>query len=653
MSTWRVFAILLAFITSASSQAQLCTPHTGGSPGNPAPTLDKDFELTVEAKIKQRGYVVLLREYYDSNSRRGAVFRTHLGQQHRWIYKFKPGKGENPDFAHTDLEYSYLIDNNNRCSVPNRHTPYFFFDYMHSVDAGHYTGPSRLLRLLTGDNQEYIRDNSSVRFIGADHWRACVQTKTGFRKLDYYFSKKTEITPCGKRGIPLKVTMDATKKGHRNKSIEHTFSNSYDFMFYRPGPVKDKSVFEVPKGAVCYGFYGNKTRPPSPKSFSANIVMVFPDIKFSVIRRQYFDHEAKLSSFDATILPGSEYANRFGFNYVKIVHDYGTGIQYIIDTKRKNCTIEAVEPDVTRRYDFDGPWDPSHVLLNHTSELFDLSGFKLSYQGQRVERDIPVEVWAALRDGFPTRAVNTTIEVYYTQNNWMSEAGRHGERNVLVGLYHTFTGYRQSNNKIPKNCHVYNYRDMVPDFSVFDVEPCFKDPKHFRRMSFQIPAGKLTPVAGRRRTQLERAARAYIAKVTGVELVRVNRLKIVASTDNDIEVRFNLLEWLPPNEGANPAWNNRVSLEKASGKLLEAIDGSGTEPIRISDEKDTKDIYVKRGSLAVSSGPAQTTGVIVHGYTTVALVGIGFGMVIVGGVVGLAIAFTLWKTRLLLPYFPH
>ena len=35
-----------------------------------------------------------------------------------------------------------------------------------------------------------------------------MQTKTGFRKLDYYFSKKTEITPCGKRGIPLKVTMN-------------------------------------------------------------------------------------------------------------------------------------------------------------------------------------------------------------------------------------------------------------------------------------------------------------------------------------------------------------------------------------------------------------------------------------------------------------
>ena len=40
-------------------------------------------------------------------------------------------------------------------------------------------------------------------------------------------------------------------------------------------------------------------------------------------------------------------------------------------------------------------------------------------------------------------------------------------------------------------------------------------------------------------------------------------------------------------------------------------------------------------------------------YFAVALVGIGFGMVIVGGVLGLAIAFTLWKTRLLLPYFPH
>ena len=44
-------------------------------------------------------------------------------------------------------------------------------------------------------------------------------------------------------------------------------------------------------------------------------------------------------------------------------------------------------------------------------------------------------------------------------------------------------------------------------------------------------AGKLTPVAGRRRTQLERAARAYIAKVTGVELVRVNRLKVSLSSN--------------------------------------------------------------------------------------------------------------------------
>ena len=61
----------------------------------------------------------------------------------------------------TAIQDGVVLDNN-RCSVPDRHAPYFFFDYMHSVDAGHYTGPSRLLRLLTEDNQEYIRDNSSV-----------------------------------------------------------------------------------------------------------------------------------------------------------------------------------------------------------------------------------------------------------------------------------------------------------------------------------------------------------------------------------------------------------------------------------------------------------------------------------------------------------
>ncbi|KAK2188020.1 hypothetical protein NP493_147g04039 [Ridgeia piscesae] len=594
----------------------------------------------------QKGYVVLLREYYDSATRRGAVVRNHQGLTQKWIYKYKTAK---EDLA--DLEYSYLIDENQHCSKPNTHMRYFAYDYMHSVNPGHYTGPSRLLKFLTAENQEYVNDNTTVRLIPADHWKACV--RNGRMELDFYFSKKTEKTPCGKRGIPLRVDMyssDLTKV--------HEFHNSYDFMFYRPGRVRDQSVFEVPKGVVCHGIYGKKVRPPAPQSFSANIVMVYPNIKFSMIRRQHFDHKAKLSTYDITIRPGTEYAKRFGVNTVNIVHDYNTGIQYIIDAKRKNCTIEAVGKDKDNNYDFDGPWDPSHILLNHTSEIFDLTGFNLSYQGQRVERDIPVEVWAAKRDRFPQVWLNSTVEVYYTKANWMSEAGSHGERNVLIGLYHkTLPDFPVINQRsyydLPENTHVYNYRGTQPDFSVFDVQPCFKDPKHYKRVSFYISVDKLTSVAGRRRTRLERAARGYVANVTGVELLRVNRLKIGKSTDNEIEVRFNLLEWLQPKEGTSPAWNNRVSLDKAMAKLLDAIGSSGKEPIRLSDRDSLKNIYVKRGSLAVSSGPLQTTAVITHGYSTVALVGIGFGMVIVGGVLGLAIAFTLWKTRLLLPYFPH
>ena len=41
-----------------------------------------------------------------------------------------------------------------------------------------------------------------------------------------------------------------------------------------------------------------------------------------------------------------------------------------------------------------------------------------------------------------------------------------------------------------------------------------------------VVVDKLTSVAGRRRTRLERAARGYVANVTGVELLRVNRLKV-------------------------------------------------------------------------------------------------------------------------------
>ena len=40
--------------------------------------------------------------------------------------------------------------------------------------------------------------------------------------------------------------------------------------------------------------------------------------------------------------------------------------------------------------------------------------------------------------------------------------------------------------------------------------------------------------------------------------------------------------------GNNPNWEGRVNLEDAVAKLLEAVDGSGTEPIRMSDKESMK-----------------------------------------------------------------
>jgi len=45
---------------------------------------------------------------------------------------------------------------------------YFAYDYMHSVNPGHYTGPSRLLKFLTAENQEYVNDNTTVRTVISD-----------------------------------------------------------------------------------------------------------------------------------------------------------------------------------------------------------------------------------------------------------------------------------------------------------------------------------------------------------------------------------------------------------------------------------------------------------------------------------------------------
>ena len=66
----------------------------------------------------------------------------------------------------------------------------------------------------------------------------------------------------------------------------------------------------------------------------------------NLLLQQHFDHKAKLSTYDVTIRPGTEYAKRFGVNTVNIVHDYNTGtiIQHRYECRLK-CFINRFNND--------------------------------------------------------------------------------------------------------------------------------------------------------------------------------------------------------------------------------------------------------------------------------------------------------------------
>ncbi|KAI0233924.1 hypothetical protein LSAT2_015851 [Lamellibrachia satsuma] len=467
----------------------------------------------------------------------------------------------------------------------------------------------RTLRSLGGTFSSeivYVDNNSTVRDVTVSHWKFCHDE----RLLMHFF------TDSG--GNIMRITITG-----RNIPMIH-----YDILavnrFYFNHQLK------FPTGVVCKRAMYVNTHPPAEfESFSATVVMLYPSHNFSTITKEFYDNSIKLKSSLIFALPGTSIERRFGHGYLRIIRDDNTGLRYVMDPKRGNCTIDWTDM-IWTTYLFNGPWDPTDTNHRQSPGLFDLHNFEFNFHEtvRTMERGQQIKIFKAFKQDWPDYGINTTAELYYTTDRWVTggahpnddaapetnEYNEYVDRSKLFGFWFDTTSALRSSylpGLIPKVTHVHEYKEGVDDFSVFDISACYVQPKQVERVVFSLP-GCYCGIMRTRPKLLETALRQYIVRETGVDLIRVGEIERVS----------------------------RVTLDEAVTRLKDAVDAVPARPLVVEyPEGDQRLIFI-RGSLRFG-GEAKLS--ITKGHSEGAMVAVAVTTVVLGLVLGLMVYMILWK----------
>ncbi|KAI0221076.1 hypothetical protein LSAT2_027504 [Lamellibrachia satsuma] len=442
---------------------------------------------------------------------------------------------------------------------------------------------------------EYLDNNSTVRDVTVSHWKFCHDE----RLLMHFFADSG--------GNIMRITITG-----RNIPMIH-----YDILTLKEFAFNHQLKF--PTGVVCKRRLYVNTHPPNEfESFSATVVMVYPSHSFSTIAKEFYDNGIKLKSSLIFALPGTSIERRFGHGYLRIIRDGNTDLRYIIDPKRGNCTIDWKEM-IWTTYLFNGPWDPTNINHRESLGLFDLHNFEFNFQETTVERGQEIDVFKAFQQDWPSYGINTTAELYYTTDRWVTDGTQlnddvapdnrrhnpYAAPSELFGFWYGTTSALQSSylpGLIPEVTHVHEYKEGVDDFSEFDISACYVQPKQVERVVFSLP-GCYCGIMRTRPKLLETALRQYIVRETGVDLIRVGEIERVS----------------------------RITLYEAVTRLKDAVDAVPARPLVVQYPEGDQGPYL---ALVCRGGDEDGVGAMVAVAVTTAVLGL---------VLGLMVYVILWK----------
>lgn len=632
-----IFRFILTFglitLSTAARNPSVCTQFKPGDhdPVKPNLTQFMQFSVRVESNFVNKKYTIDHELYFDYANSRAAMKSIVGGARKTNIYNF----GRN--------ELLIIDKDKNQCTVNDlANSPQYLalFGYKAGPHTAKMFTADYLLRFDQNTTEKWI-NRTSIRGIPCNLWRSCDYwaSRNATMVVDWYFSVPGRTSTEDLKQVPIRCHVKGWVTGNQNGN-NRSFEHFYDFMDFKTMLTNTK-VFMTPEGVYCPNRNTTKQLPVPARAFHFTAEIL--DLIGNRIGRikEWYDYNLNLVRFDSTPMSPSQ----FGQNPLTQIHDFNTGVAYIIDNFRGNCSVANIS---SMGFDVRNS-DPTHVRIRSSKEFFYFDKTKYNYEGQKMARGILCDVWITQRNDWPTKGAGaiSTWEWYFATSGYTADLPDHLSFGMPIMLEMT----------APKlNVHaiynIYAYDEQRPVVWDYDIGQCFN---YTVRKDFQllIP-GNFSKYVYPNIDDFKYALLKSIKnKGSIISSLRVNNIQVDSADNHDILVSFTILDRPPPiGDVIRP--KQEADLVTVTEKLRKAINngsltislnvGSG-RPITmnakpnslVSGTKYTTHTYYRQ-----VQGPATIT---TSQYSGGAMAGLAVGMVVLFCLLGVGLMYVFLKRR--------
>ncbi|KAL5022689.1 hypothetical protein ScPMuIL_001844 [Solemya velum] len=425
----------------------------------------------------------------------------------------------------------------NHCVVKNL-TTYnnFLFGDVVTNGSHHVANTNSVLHFLTSNGQQqYIGNQTTIEGIPVDHWRSCMYmaSMNANYTLDYYFTTRTDNDPLAYPQIPIRAEAKGLRRLSNGTNIQ--FNHIYEFYDYRPAVTEDATIFLTPKGVVCPGRKKTRPLPKLQKFYSYREEAITGNV--ATLYDIWYTTAQNLSRLD--FRPGQGNTNP-----VTQIHDYNTGVAYVIDKVFGNCTTMPIPTS-----SFDAKTglktvaDPG-VLMMRSGASFLYLDDTYTYEGQRPVRGIWCDVFISNRTDYaPIGNKPSRFEFYFLSHAWyqINNIGYTDQVDTDIPIQLDIIWMRGFDEQ-HVTYNFYNFNQEQPADDVFDISPCYSDPE---TMSFRIdfPGSYSSMLAFQ--TFYRSVVSSGVAQYAGISPLRIQKSKFRFSY-NDAYFIGVMLERAPP-----------------------------------------------------------------------------------------------------------
>ncbi|XP_071098829.1 uncharacterized protein [Haliotis cracherodii] len=610
--------LCLLHLAAAGIDTTICTTPYGQQ--HTRPSLPQQFEVHVECNFLDLNTTTEVHEYYDDINNRGEVRVSDFGVK-LWAY-----------YSYDTNELISILPDKSLCYVEDlqKNSQRYLFGYQSKNGQGHIFSASGALHFGEANTVEVFQGADVVRGINVQKWYSCLYWAgmDATMNVTWYFSDPLNWeTALAVPSTPVRVHV----RGRRTKNgSPYDFEHYYDFLHFKPY-IEDPQNFETPNGISCPGRKNTKPLPVVAPAYSL-IIEIVDNVRSQIsFMKEYYDQSMKLTKF--MYKPSHTTPSIYGYNPLTEIHDFNTGVAYVIDPLIGNCSFRPIEHGT---FDDATAKNPHLVRMRTSQEFFYLNSQDVTYEGVKTVRNIDMDTWVGRRNTFQGFDLNSTWQWYFKLGTWSASQQRVGSYSMGTPLMLTIDVHELS---VSYTYNIYNFIQARPNLLDFDISSCFMDLKR-RKFDFKIPT-EARDLVDRNKELFKYSVLMSLTYYTAVFPLRISNLRVVY--DDHIHIRFEILD-VRPVTGDVTVNSTETPLDVAAQHLVSKVNNNEFVIYVMQPGVSLQETpYIVAVPDSITEFTYESELAEFKGYSPGALGGLSAAMIVVGGALGAGLSFVFFK----------